>query len=133
MTEKEVIKALECCLSDAWEDCDKCPLEKFPDDYIGCRKNLMKVTIDFINRQKAEIEQLKKEKEEMHQKVTRTNKYAWKITRAIKSIIETTEDIKDMVFMMRCPNCNSEIKSGFFDAKTKTLVYHCEKCGKYWE
>lgn len=62
MTEKEVIKALECCLDDAWEDCDKCPLEKFPDDYIGCRKNLMKVTIDFINRQKAEIEQLKKEK-----------------------------------------------------------------------
>lgn len=85
MTEKEVIKALECCLNDAWEDCDKCPLEKFPDDYIGCRKNLMKVTIDFINRQKAEIEQLKKEKEEMHQDVIRTEKYAWKLKSAIKS------------------------------------------------
>ena len=110
MTEKEVIKALECCLSDELEDCDKCPLKNFPDDYIGCRNNLIKVTIDVINRQKAEIEQLKKEKEEMHQKVTRTNKYAWEITRAIKSIIETTEDIKDMVFMMRCPNCGAEME-----------------------
>lgn len=85
MTEKEVIKALECCLSDEWEDCDKCPLEKFPDDYIGCRNNLMKVTIYLINRQKAETEQLKKEKEEMHQDVIHTEKYAWKLKSAIKS------------------------------------------------
>lgn len=85
MTDNEVIKALECCLSDAWEDCDKCPLEKFPDDYIGCRNNLIKVTIDVINRQKAKIEQLKKEKEEMYQDVISAERYAWKLKSALKS------------------------------------------------
>lgn len=85
--EKEVIKALECCLSDAWEDCDECPLEKFPGDYTECRKNLMKVTIDFINHQKAEIEQLKKEKEEMHQDVIHAEKYAWEL----KSVMQSKE------------------------------------------
>lgn len=60
MTDKEIIKALECCL--AKENCDvisceKCPLEK----QYECTDIMFRKTIDLINRQKAEIERLEKE------------------------------------------------------------------------
>lgn len=51
MTDKDLIKALECCNKD---DCDNCPYKR------NC-KNVMCDVLDLINRQQAEIEKLKKE------------------------------------------------------------------------
>ena len=57
MTDKEVIKALECCVD--WcgnVSCWDCPLKN-----TGCiHFDKLKETLDLINRQKAEIERLKK-------------------------------------------------------------------------
>ena len=52
-TQKEVIKALECC--GFTEDCSGCP---FYTD-MGCDENIHTNALDLINRQKAEIERLK--------------------------------------------------------------------------
>ena len=52
MTDKEVIKALECCNKD---DCDNCP-----NDFGNCYANLAGYALDLTNRQKAEIERLRK-------------------------------------------------------------------------
>ena len=54
MTDKEIIKALECCFN---EDCDNCP------NCIGCCciNNLTAHAFYLIKRQQAEIERLNKE------------------------------------------------------------------------
>ena len=56
MTDNEIIKALECCLSGKDYDtaCMKCPIEPI------CESDdiLLKYALDLINRQKAEIERL---------------------------------------------------------------------------
>ena len=58
MTDNEIIKALECCLSGKDYDtaCMKCPIEPI------CESDdiLLKYALDLINSQKAEIERLKK-------------------------------------------------------------------------
>lgn len=57
MTDNEIIKALECCSFDDVKKCDDCPYyEKETKTY--CVNDLIKDTLDLINRQKAEIERL---------------------------------------------------------------------------
>ena len=56
MTDNEIIKALECCLSGKDYDtaCMKCPIEPI------CESDdiLLKYALDLINRQKARIKEL---------------------------------------------------------------------------
>lgn len=57
MTDNEIVKDLECCLRDV-PPCYACKYDAdtiTPDECMG---NLMKDTLDLINRQKAEIENL---------------------------------------------------------------------------
>ena len=57
MTDNEIIKALECC-GDA--DCDNCPYSG--DDLLRpCNDNLVKDTINLINRQKDEIRETRRD------------------------------------------------------------------------
>lgn len=52
MTDKEIIKALECCIS---PECDNCPYDG--DDLLRpCNHNLMKDALDLINRQQTAID-----------------------------------------------------------------------------
>ena len=51
MTEREIIKALECCKDN---NCHECPIK-------GCTEDIFVEALDLIDRQKAEIERLKKE------------------------------------------------------------------------
>lgn len=57
MTDKEIIKALECCVSESIEDCQVCPY-MFDTIYCGQTK-LCADALGLINRRKAEIEELK--------------------------------------------------------------------------
>ena len=57
MTDKNIIKALECCIND---DCDNCP-----DTFGNCEHNAMRNALNLINRQKAEIERLKIENQSL--------------------------------------------------------------------
>ena len=54
MTDNEIVKALECCVE---YDCRVC---RYDVNSAICISNLMKDTLDLINRQKAEIERLQK-------------------------------------------------------------------------
>lgn len=57
MTDEDIKKALECCVSDDYdESCIKCPARK----YKGCDYTLHKNALDLIDRQQAEIEKFKK-------------------------------------------------------------------------
>lgn len=57
MTDNEIIKALECCTDEWYENCNECP---YSIDTVSCeRMKLLEDSLDLINRQKAEIERLK--------------------------------------------------------------------------
>ena len=53
MTDKEIIKALECCVTK--EDCDGCPYDEINDCIKGHEEDIL----DLITHQQAEIERLK--------------------------------------------------------------------------
>ena len=52
MTDKEIIKALECCIKHT--ECPECPMK----GTRNCISELNKNALDLINRQQAEIERL---------------------------------------------------------------------------
>ena len=56
MNDKEIIKALECCIED--EDCTHCPSIK---EMPYCSNDIMMGALNLIKRQQAEIEKLKNE------------------------------------------------------------------------
>ena len=59
MTDNEIIKALECCTDESYENCDECP---YSTDTLSCEGlKLLEDSLDLINSLKAEIERLKKE------------------------------------------------------------------------
>ena len=59
MTNKDIIKALECCTDESYENCNECP---YSIDTVSCeRMKLLEDSLDLINRQKAEIEEMKEE------------------------------------------------------------------------
>lgn len=59
MTDKEIIKALECCsMFDSYEACKNCPNYEC-DTEKGCVAELCGNALNLINQQQAEIEKLK--------------------------------------------------------------------------
>lgn len=48
MVEKDIIKAMECCIEDV---CDECPCS-----FGNCYTNLIKEALDLIEQQKTELE-----------------------------------------------------------------------------
>ena len=56
MTDKDIIKALECCIKPT-SDCDNCPYYGYDDD-LQCFDMSKRDALDLINRQQAEIERL---------------------------------------------------------------------------
>ena len=53
MTDKEIIKALECCFSDEAMICEKCPLNE---ERRGDVFYLLELALDLINRQQEQLE-----------------------------------------------------------------------------
>ena len=76
LTDEQIIKAFECCVT--YEFCTGCPLV----DNCLSSYSLLKLTLDLINRQKAEIERLENTIEDMSDRqitlVERTEAYAIK-------------------------------------------------------
>lgn len=58
MTDKEIIKALECCGDEEPKFCSMCPyfLQDRENDF--CQEDLIKASLDLFNRQEAEINRL---------------------------------------------------------------------------
>ena len=57
MTDNEIIKALECCTDESYENCNECP---YSTDTLSCeRLKLLEDSLDLINSLKAEIKRLK--------------------------------------------------------------------------
>lgn len=57
MTDKDIIKALECCRDKIFKGCDNCPMDEDND----CIEIVCANAVGLINLQQAEIERLKQE------------------------------------------------------------------------
>ena len=58
MTDEQIIKALECCITN---DCAKCKAyDETNGEIVDCLHTICRNALDLINRQKAEIERLNK-------------------------------------------------------------------------
>lgn len=60
--DKEIIKALECCVPSYNKSCDKCKYQNQKTKFISlhtCSENLRKDVLDLINRQQAELKSLR--------------------------------------------------------------------------
>ena len=53
MTDKEIVKALECCEASCCKS--GCPRMFSCDTVLECKAELMKLSLDLINRQQAEM------------------------------------------------------------------------------
>lgn len=77
MTDKEIIKALECFAIDKDFDCSNCIGCAFETEPI-CSENasdgIAKASLDLINRQQSEIERLEKIRKEDNKLITSLNK-----------------------------------------------------------
>ena len=93
MTEKEIIKTLECCSKD---DCDNCP-----NTFGNCYANLAGEALDLINRQKSKIKRLEMDKEQLERDVSNALcnlgelelHYAYARAEAIKEFAGKVKDI----------------------------------------
>ncbi len=56
MTDKKIIKALECCQTSYDKRCEECPYQNYK---FICNNKMKKDALDLINHQKAEIERSK--------------------------------------------------------------------------
>lgn len=70
MTDEQIIKALECCISDNEKDCKlNCP---YKGNMNMCVNDLPKNALDLINRQKAENEKMRQNWEQDQQDKIKT-------------------------------------------------------------
>lgn len=100
MTEAEIMKALECCVScTTSEACDGCPLNTKD----GCETNsflLESLSLALINLKNAEIERVTKERDNITKTYTEVVD-AWKITR-VEAIKEVLEKVKEEAYPFPC-------------------------------
>ena len=92
MTDNKIIKALECCTDESYENCNECP---YSIDTLSCERiKLLEDSLDLINYQKAEIERLEKVLNGRDQLVNALNKcYKQAKSEAIKALINFLQDI----------------------------------------
>lgn len=102
MTDNDIIKALECCTDESYENCNECP---YSIDAERCeRMKLLEDILDLINHQKAEIERLKKE--------IQTTKDAYIMLQTKNEIIksETVKEFEDRLKNKIKIECNPYCK-----------------------
>lgn len=126
MTDKEIIKALECCANATHKDCKNCPL--FVVD--GCVKTMSTNALDLINRLQAENERLKKENEILSINADTAFQdglneaqglYAEQVKAEIKS-----EAIKEFADRLKKPNRWREEDIYYIDTLLKEMVGEAE-------
>jgi hypothetical protein len=115
MTDNEIIKALECCNHNhVWQkECFDCEYATFEGQ---CGNELIKDSLDLINRQKAEIERLKFENLALSQnRITMPERLEIVNNARDKAIREFAEKLKTKIAGLEVKSPNETYKCGMED------------------
>ena len=98
MADNEIIKAWGCCIPMSERKCNECPYHEFR---FRCITQLIKDTIDLINRQQAEIERLKSGIDDLDRKLSMADDCIAEkeadIVRFQKKVEELSEVLSDSI------------------------------------
>ena len=94
MTDKDIIKALECC--GIKTDCKGCYFDTHESEDI-CAREVVKNAFDLINRQQTEIERLQKKVDELAEVLSDAIKIRYKEAKS-EAIKEFAERLKEKSF-----------------------------------
>lgn len=102
LTDKQIIKALECCVKDDFLCDGRCAGQMIDcDTKHACRLSLLKKSLDLINRQKAENEYLQKEYiPEIARATKRTDELAFEEMRKTARLQEENERYKHSIRLL---------------------------------
>ena len=110
LTDKEIIKALECC-GTATCISNSCPYEKIH-DIPTCTTKLTRDALDLINRQQAEIDELKHEREvlieDIHHSADQTNEQMEEIEKLNVELVGMRDACKS--YKMHYDNAQAELE-----------------------
>lgn len=121
MTDKEIIKALECCEIAYDQDCAECPL--YPDDgEIVCREVLREEALDLITRQKAELENLKVENQSLRSAANSLKMHYEEAQVEIERLEERSVEVSKTIKSEAVKECIAKVKN--------YIKTHCNPYGK---
>lgn len=124
MTDKDIIKALECCNVET--DCKRCPLYK--EHFTQCIDIACKNALDLITRQQAEIERLKTEldfakafRKETDAEFSLMRRKYGNMLKAAKSEAykEFAERLKNEIISDTAYGCDTSQHTGYYDYQIK--------------
>lgn len=126
MTDNEIIKALECCTDESYENCNECP---YSTDTLSCeRLKLLKDSLDLINTLKAEIKRLKECPKCVYEYDGKVTEYCvqgpcpnFKTVEQIKSeaVKEFAKRLENEIINDTAYACDSTQHSGYYDYQIK--------------
>jgi hypothetical protein len=107
MTNKEIKKALECCIND---DCDNCP-----DTFGNCEHNAMRNALDLINRQQSAIDVYMQENDRLKTAYIQVSMDRDEMRKKITDFVEV-ETIKSWLYEMALNNVGCHVEGDFSNA-----------------
>ena len=124
MTYNDIKKALELCATLDSGNCKKCPCREICNEDDG---TLTKLTLDLINRQKAEIERLQMDNKQLQSDVINANQN-WEHIKELweceKEKVETAKQIAVNVLVKRSKTTKSEAIKEFADSVKQELRFY---------
>ena len=126
MTDKEIMKALECCSERGLlsESCDECP-----NLAMGslCMDQMLRDTLDLIKRQKAEFENLEKEYDRVFKENVRNQTEVERLEKLLDAECDTCAC---GLLEQRVKARVEAIKEFAEKLKAKKAIHYCKHCGK---
>ena len=103
LTDEELVKAYELCITDSIR-CNECPYsEPFRDGFVSCNGDMEEDVLDLINRQKAEIERRTEERKtaNMHDLMYWFNAYNECVNDCEKYVIEASDNKAECIRLQK--------------------------------
>lgn len=130
MTDKEIIKALECCRPKTNRNCGNCPAYDLGD---FCAAELKSKAFDLINRQQAEYEELWKERNRIYESLKETNAELEEYRKAFINAQAEIEDLKKVDIDEYASEYDNKIKAEAVKEFAEALKTYKARVGYEWD
>ena len=95
LTDNDIKKALECCLSNEEGKCEECPLRRYHDEVFTCLSLKQEYALNLINRLQAENENYSKNNQTMTSDILKLYKELEQAKAENERLKEENENLRD--------------------------------------